>query len=102
MAVYNKLVRDRIPEIIEVHGETPIVRVLEQDEYTRALRQKLGEEVAEFLESGDAEELADIMEVVLALASAGGTSHEQLESIRLAKREARGGFEKRLFLITKS
>ena len=102
MTEYNKLVRDKIPEIIEAHGEVPVIRVLGQDEYIRSLRMKLSEETAEYLESGEAEELADIMEVVYALAAASGTSREELEAIRLQKRESRGGFDKRLLLVSKS
>jgi len=95
---YNKLIRDRIPVIIEkaVHGSK--VRVLDDDEYFTSLCKKLQEEVDEFQESKALEELADILEVVLALAAVEGKIPEDLEALRLKKREKRGGFEERLFL----
>lgn len=69
---YNKLVRDKIPEIILAQGEKPVTRVLEDAEYLACLEQKLREETAEYLESGKLDELADIMEVVYALCEARG------------------------------
>ena len=66
---HNKLVRDNIPAIIQRHGEAPITRTLETAEYQDALRRKLHEEVAEFCATGHLEELADILEVVYALAA---------------------------------
>lgn len=98
----GKLVRDKIPQIIEASGETPISRILEQDEYLTCLEEKLDEEVREFHESKEPEELADILEVVYALAAARGCSREQLLSIYEAKNAARGGFENRIYLIGKS
>lgn len=98
---YNKLVRDRIPAIIEAGGETPITRILEEAEYLRCLEQKLDEETAEYHESRSLEELADILEVVYALAEAGGHSREELMSAYQAKHDARGGFSKKIFLISK-
>jgi predicted house-cleaning noncanonical NTP pyrophosphatase (MazG superfamily) len=95
---YNKLIRDRIPEIIAQAGHDSKVRILHDDEYFTSLCKKLQEEVYEFQESKALEELADIMEVVLALAAVEGKSPEDLEALRLQKREKRGGFEKRLFL----
>ena len=92
---YNKLVRDNIPAIIEVQGETPVTRVLDGEEYLLQLEKKLDEEVAEFHGSGDPEELADILEVVYALGEAKGLSLYQ------ATHDARGGFAQRIFLISK-
>ena len=66
-----------------------------------ALKAKLSEELQEFLESEEPEELADLMEVVYAIAEARGISVEQLESLRLKKREQRGGFGKRILLVAK-
>lgn len=101
MTEYNKLVRDKIPEIIETSGERANVRILEDGEYFRELRKKLGEEVGEYLESGDSAELADILEVVLALAGASGISSEELWQIYGKKHRERGGFEKKIFLVSK-
>jgi len=72
--------------------------VLDEAAYREALRDKLSEEVAEFLASGDPLELTDILEVVYALAHLSGHTPEDLEALRLGKREARGGFEERLYL----
>ena len=98
---FNKLVRDNIPAIIEAQGETPVTRILEDGEYRRCLERKLDEEVAEFHESGSLEELADILEVVFALAEADGHSKEELMAAYQTKRDARGGFSKKIFLISK-
>ena len=95
---YDKLVRDKIPEIIEASGKTYHAYVMEDEEYARRLGEKLGEEAAEFLASRDVEELADILEVVYALAAHKGYTREQLEAIRLEKAQQRGGFDKRLCL----
>ena len=96
---YRKLVRDRIPEIIERSGGRCVTEVLEQEEYLAALREKLGEELAEYRRDGSPEELADLLEVLLATALAQGVDRNELEQIRLKKAEARGGFDKRLMLL---
>ena len=95
----GKLVRDKIPQIIEASGATPLTRILETEEYLSCLEAKLDEEVQEFHESKSPEELADILEVVYALAEAHGCSREQLQQIFDAKHTARGGFEKRIYWI---
>ena len=99
--VYNKLVRDRIPELIESQGEKPNVRILEKEEYLLHLEQKLDEEVAEYHRDKTVEELADILEVVYALAQANGYSEQELLAAYQKKHDARGGFGKRTFLISK-
>lgn len=99
---FNKLVRDKIPQIIEAQGETPVTRVLEDGEYQAALGQKLREETAEYLESRELAELADILEVVYALCEADGHTLGELTDAYLKKHEARGGFAKRIFLISKT
>ena len=99
--VYNKLVRDRIPEIIEAQGEMPCTRILGEEEYLRCLEAKLDEEAGEYHRDKTAEELADILEVVFALAAAKGLTREELLALCDAKHAARGGFEKRIFLISK-
>lgn len=98
MPVYNKLVRDKIPEIIENAGKIPHTRILDNDEYITELDRKLDEECAEFHKDKNVEELADIMEVVYALAEAIGSSPEELERVRKDKADKRGGFEKKIFL----
>lgn len=98
---YNKLVRDKIPEIIEAQGETPVTRVLAYEEYQACLEQKLREETAEYLESRELDELADILEVVYALCGAQGHSRAELEAAYKRKHQARGGFDKRIFLVSK-
>lgn len=102
MKQYNKLVRDRIPRMIEEGGETPVTRILETDEYLACLEAKLDEEVSEFHESKAVEELADILEVVYTLAEAHGYSKEDLGRAYQEKHDARGGFSERIFLIGKT
>ena len=99
--VYNKLVRDQIPAIIEAAGERPHIRILEQEEYSRLLEEKLDEEVGEFHKEKNLEELADILEVVYALAEDLGCSGEELAEVFQEKHEQRGGFRNRIFLISK-
>ena len=101
MVIYNKLVRDKIPAIIAAQGEMPHIRILEQEEYLRHLESKLDEEAGEFHRDKTAEELADILEVVFALAEANGCTKEELMEIYRKKHDARGGFEKRIYLISK-
>ena len=96
---YRKLVRDRIPAIIEAGGKACVWEILPEAEYLRALDTKLKEELAEYQESKSIEELADLLEVIRAVAAARGCSWEQLEQIRQEKRDARGGFEKKILLL---
>ena len=96
---YNKLVRDKIPQIIKDSGKTAVTRVADEAEYLQYLRAKLQEETAEYLQSGDAEELADILEVVLALAKAGGCSEQKLYALRKDKADKRGGFDEKILLL---
>ena len=98
MKEYHKLVRDEIPRIIEESGKRCEVTVLTEEEYLRMADRKLKEELDEYLESGDIEELADLLEVLRAAAKARGSSIEQVEEIRVRKARERGGFEKRLCL----
>ena len=94
----GKLVRDKIPALIEASGETPIFRILDETEYRRCLEEKLDEEVAEFHSDRNAEELADILEVVYALAESIGCTKEELLSCYEKKHAQRGGFQDRIFL----
>ena len=96
---YNKLVRDKIPEIIAAdNGKTCVTRIMEDDEYLETLNTKLQEELKEYLESGDVEELADLEEVLRAVLDAKNISYEEFEKIRNKKAEKRGAFKKRIFL----
>ncbi|OGL70241.1 hypothetical protein A3B32_02360 [Candidatus Uhrbacteria bacterium RIFCSPLOWO2_01_FULL_53_9] len=95
---YHKLVRDRIPEIIRLNGAECATRIATQEEYCDLLRQKLQEEVNEFLEHNDPNELADVLEVMHALCEVLGVSFDDIESARLQKAQERGGFLKRIFL----
>ena len=96
---HNKLVRDRIPEIISEHGEKPVTCILDDVEYKQELKKKLHEEVEEFDQSGSVEELVDILEIVYVFASVQGVDLSQLETLRQEKRRERGGFDKQIFLI---
>lgn len=97
--IYNKLIRDKIPEIIENNGGKAVIRQLSQEEYLKFLEAKLDEEVGEYHRDHTVEELADILEVVYALAKAYGCSKEELFAVYDKKHTQRGGFEKRLLLI---
>ena len=98
MIEYDKLIRDKIPEIIEQSGKKCIVEVMDNDTYIEYLDQKLNEELAEYHQDKSIEELADLLEVIYAVAVARGCSVEDLERIRVEKAEKRGAFEKRLLL----
>lgn len=101
MVTYHKLVRDKIPEVIEAQGERPYVRILDDGEFLHHLEAKLDEEVMEYHRDKNAEELADILEVVFALADAIGCPREHLMEVYRKKHDARGGFGERIFLISK-
>ena len=95
---YNRLVRDRIPEIIEASGKTCVTEILPDDDYIRALDAKLNEELAEYQQSKSLEELADLLEVMEAVVKARGHSWEDLTCIRQEKRAQRGAFYRKIFL----
>ena len=95
---YNKLVRDFIPEIIQKAGNKCVISTLSDEDYSTELEKKLLEEVHEYLSDKNAEELADILEVVYALALLKGVSPCELEKIRVQKSKERGGFKKKIFL----
>ena len=99
MKVYNKLVRDRIPEIIEASGKKCVTETLSDEDYLKALDAKLDEELAEYHKDQNIEELADLLELIRACAAARGCSIDQLEQMRAEKADKRGGFEKKIFLI---
>ena len=99
---YNKLVRDKIPEIIAKQGNSCITRTLSKADYLISLYAKLQEELNEYLESGDIEELADIEEVLRAILAAKNISYKRFDKIRKAKARRRGGFKKRVCLVSVS
>ena len=96
---YNKLVRDRIPEIIGESGKTCKTEILNDEEYLRMIDAKLDEELAEYHKDRNIEELADLMEVIYAATVARGYTIEQLEQVRAAKADKRGGFQKKILLV---
>ena len=98
--IYNKLVRDKIPQIIEANGGKAHTRILSEEEYCQLLEAKLDEEVGEYHQDKTVEELADILEVVYALATAQGVSLAQLQEAYEQKHQARGGFAQRILLIS--
>ena len=96
--IYNKLVRDRIPEIIKSDGKTCTIEILPNNRYLQMLDAKLDEELAEYQESKSLDELADLLEVIRAVVKVRGWSWEQLEQARREKAANRGGFEKKILL----
>jgi len=98
MGSYNKLVRDNIPEIIKARGENPITAVLDDETYKAELDKKLLEEVNEYLSDDNPEEIADVLEVIMAILEYKKISFEEIEKIRLEKKARRGSFTKKLFL----
>ena len=96
--IYNKLVRDKIPEIMIKNGATPITHILDDKDYYLELKKKLTEEVQEFLESDDILEIADIEEVLLAIIKSKKISLKDFNKIRLEKKNKKGSFIKRIFL----
>lgn len=103
MPIYNKLVRDKILEVIEAKGLSYHARILEPSELIKAIKAKMIEEATEFYEAqhkeDSVEELADIMELIHMAIGVLGVSFEELEATRVHKKKARGGFEKGIYLI---
>lgn len=105
MLTFNKLVRDKIPSIIEANGEKSEFTILDEKTFIRELKKKLQEEVNEYLASSTkeaaTEELPDILEVIHSLAKTHQVTIDQVEQVRQKKYEKRGGFEGRCFLVSK-
>jgi predicted house-cleaning noncanonical NTP pyrophosphatase (MazG superfamily) len=98
MKVYNKLVRDKIPEIIAKDNRKPITTILNNKDYLIELNRKIQEEVQEYFESNNIEELADIVEVIYGILDAKNVSIEEFEHIRKSKVQKRGAFKEKIFL----
>ena len=98
MIIYEKLVRDKIPQIIEASNKNCDLEVVSDEEAFRYLDAKLDEEVHEFHEAKNLEELADIMEILFSLANKLGYSEDDLLNKRIEKKNQRGGFEKNIVL----
>jgi predicted house-cleaning noncanonical NTP pyrophosphatase (MazG superfamily) len=103
MPTYNKLVRDRIPVVIESTGKKFLTRILNETEYIEQLEKKAYEELEEYGNTDNKkdaiEELADLLEIIHALAEYHGSSIEEVEEVRKLKAEKRGGFKEKIFLI---
>jgi len=95
---YNKLVRDKIPEIIKSKGIVPITHIASDEEYRQKLKDKLQEEVDEFIKDSNEEELADILEVIYTICDLQKIDKNKLELLRKKKAEERGGFKDKIVL----
>lgn len=99
---YGKLVRDNIPNIIKENGEIPNIEVLSNDRYLKELDRKLFEEMIEYEDSKELEEIADILEVLEAIVYARGYKFEDVLKIKEDKKFKRGGFNEKIFLVSTS
>jgi predicted house-cleaning noncanonical NTP pyrophosphatase (MazG superfamily) len=95
---YNKLVRDKIPEYIKSKGDTPIIHIADDEEYWEKLKEKLQEEIKEFVENEAIEEMADIQEVLDAMCNYKKFDKEELLSAKEKKAKERGSFKKKIIL----
>ena len=98
MKTYNKLVRDKIPDIILKDHCLPTTRILDDSEYLEELNKKLLEEVNEYLKDDNIEEMVDILEVIRAILDFKGTTYEEIEDKRVKKLKKRGGFKDKVYL----
>ncbi|ARF14002.1 nucleoside triphosphate pyrophosphohydrolase [Sporosarcina ureae] len=103
MPIYNKLVRDLIPKIIEADGKTCVTHTLNDSQYIAEINNKMHEELAEYEEATNSEdaveELSDLLELIHAAAAYHGVTIEELEAVRAEKAKARGGFNERIYLV---
>lgn len=95
---YNKLVRDKIPQVIKQKGQTAIVHMANDKEYWLKLKEKLSEEVKEFSADASIEEFADVLEVLDAIAEFKNFSKKKVLSVKNTKAKQRGRFKKRIIL----
>jgi predicted house-cleaning noncanonical NTP pyrophosphatase (MazG superfamily) len=96
---YNKVIRDKIPEIIEKSGKKSNIKHLDDESFLAELEKKLNEEVSEYVESKDVEELADLLEVIYRISELRGVNSDELDKIRKDKAEKRGKFTNNVFLL---
>ena len=97
---YNKLMRDKIPELIRQKGDLPITETLNDEKrYLKAVHRKLSEEIDEYHMEHNVDEFADVLEVIYTLAKYYGKTPEYLEQLRLEKHRERGGFDNKTFLV---
>ena len=99
MVIHNKAIRDKIPEIIKESGKNCNVKKLDNSEFLIRLEKKLVEELEEYQESKNVEELADILEVIYRISELKGVVSDELDKIRQKKAEQRGKFDDNLFLV---
>jgi predicted house-cleaning noncanonical NTP pyrophosphatase (MazG superfamily) len=95
---YNKLVRDKIPRIIRENGETPVTHVAEEEEFWEKLKEKLKEEVDEFLENNSIEEMVDVFEIITVINNLNGWDLERILMLQEQKRKERGSFDDKIIL----
>lgn len=95
---YNKLVRDKIPEIIEKSGNACVTEILSDEDYLKMIDAKLDEELTEYHKDQNIEELADLLEVIYAATKARGYTLAELESVRAEKATKRGSFDDKILL----
>jgi predicted house-cleaning noncanonical NTP pyrophosphatase (MazG superfamily) len=98
MPKFHKLVRDKIPQIIRSENRNPITRILSDDEYIEQLYTKLIEESQELQKDKNLEEIADVLEVLLAIIKSHQSTFEDIDKLRQKKFDERGGFEDKIFL----
>ncbi|HTX86872.1 MAG TPA: nucleoside triphosphate pyrophosphohydrolase [Candidatus Nanoarchaeia archaeon] len=103
MKKYNKLVRDKIPEIIRADGENPRIRILGDEEYKIELLKKIVEEAKEAAESGSdrkelSKEIGDVEEVIEAVIKSFSLDKKEIRNLKAKRKASRGGFEKKIFL----
>ncbi|MBT3582388.1 nucleoside triphosphate pyrophosphohydrolase [Candidatus Woesearchaeota archaeon] len=95
---YDKLVRDKVPEIIKTFDRIPFTHTAEDDEYIKKLKAKLLEEVNEFINTDEEKELADILEIIYAICESKGIELAELEVTRRQKAKEKGSFKQKLIL----
>lgn len=98
MKTYNRLVRDKIPELMLKEHELPTTRILSDEEYIEELNKKLEEEVKVYLENENVEEMVDILEVIRAILEFKGSTYEEVEEKRIKKAKKKGTFKEKIYL----
>lgn len=98
MKTYNRLVRDKIPELMLKEHELPTTRILSDEEYIEELNKKLEEEVKVYLENENIEEMVDILEVIRAILEFKGSTYEEVEEKRIKKAKKKGIFKEKIYL----